>query len=78
MSEPYEEARKLRAPLIHWLPSDIGVACDVVMPDGSVAKGLAEEALRGVSAGRIIQFERSGFVRVDEAGERIVVFYAHK
>lgn len=78
LSESYEEARRLGAPLIHWLPREEGVSCGVVMPDGSVASGLAEEAFRGVSAGRIVQFERFGFVRVDKVEERIVVFFAHK
>jgi len=78
LSEPYEEARRLGAPLIHWLPRGGGVSCDVVMPDGSVVSGLAEKALGGVSADQIIQFERFGFVRVDEVGGKIVVFFAHK
>ena len=78
LSEPYEEARRLGAPLIHWLPDKVGILCDVVMPDGSVVSGLAEEGLREVSAGRIVQFERFGFVRVDRVDERVVVFFAHK
>ncbi|MDH5794577.1 MAG: glutamate--tRNA ligase, partial [Candidatus Bathyarchaeota archaeon] len=78
LSEPYEEARRLGAPLIHWLPSTGGVSCSVMMPDGTFVNGLAEETLRGVSADRVVQFERFGFVRVDEAGKRIVVFFAHK
>lgn len=78
ISEPYEEARRLGAPLIHWVPGEGGVPCDAVMPDGSVASGLAEETLRGVSAGRIVQFERFGFVRIDRIDHRVVVFFAHK
>jgi len=78
LSEPYEEARRLGAPLIHWLPSTGGVSCSVMMPDGTFVNGLAEETLRGVSADRVVQLERFGFVRVDEAGKRIVVFFAHK
>jgi len=77
-SEPYEEARRLNAPLIHWLPGEGGLACEVVMPDGSVVKGLVEETFRGASSDQVVQFERFGFVRVDQLTDKAVVFYAHR
>jgi glutamyl-tRNA synthetase len=77
-SEAYDDARQLRAPLVHWLPADEGVSCEVMMPDGSSVKGLAEDTFRNVSVGQIVQFERFGFVRVDQKNEKIVVVYAHR
>jgi len=77
-SEGYEEAKRLSAPLIHWLPGEGGVPCEVVMPDGSVLKGLAEETFRTVSPDQVVQFERFGFVRVDQVNDKIIVFFAHK
>jgi glutamyl-tRNA synthetase len=77
-SEAYDDARRLRAPLVHWLPADEGVSCEVMMPDGSSVKGLAEDTFRNVSVGKIVQFERFGFVRVDQKNEKIVVVYAHR
>jgi len=77
-SEVYDEARRLKAPLIHWLPDDEGVECEVVMPDGSSLKGLAENAVRRVSVGQIVQFERFGFVRVDQKNARVIVVFAHR
>jgi glutamyl-tRNA synthetase len=77
-SEAYDDARRLRAPLVHWLPADEGVSCEVMMPDGSSVKGLAEDTFRNVSVGQIVQFERFGFVRVDQKNEKIVVVYAHR
>jgi glutamyl-tRNA synthetase len=77
-SEAYDDARRLRTPLIHWLPVDEGVSCEVLMPDGSSVKGLAEDTFRNVSVGKIVQFERFGFVRVDQKNEKIVVVYAHR
>jgi len=77
-SESYEEARKLGASLIHWLPDEGMVPCEVVMPNGSVIIGLAEKAFRDVSSEQIVQFERFGFVRVDEKDIKITVFFAHK
>ncbi len=77
-SEAYDDARRLKAPLVHWLPADEGVSCEVMMPDGSSVKGLAEDMFRDVSVGQVVQFERFGFVRVDQKNEKIVVVYAHR
>ncbi len=77
-SEAYDDARRLRAPLVHWLPADEGVSCEVMMTDGSSVKGLAEDAFPNVSVGQIVQFERFGFVRVDQKNEKIGVVYAHR
>ena len=77
-SEPYEEARRMNAPLIHWLPGEGGLHCEVVMPDGSVVDGLVEEAFRRASVDQVVQFERFGFVRVDRVARKTVVFLAHR
>ena len=45
-SRSYEEAKRLGAPLIHWIPIDTGIPCEVVMPDASVARGVAEDACK--------------------------------
>ena len=77
LSESYEEAKKLGAPLIHWIPFGSGFPCEVVMPDASVAKGMAEEGCRVLTPNEIIQFQRFGFVRVDAVGEKLVAYFAH-
>ena len=77
-SRPHEEARRLGAPLIHWIPDGSGLPCDVVMPDGSITSGLVEENFKGVHVGDIVQFERFGFVRVDRIDEGFTVYFAHK
>ena len=76
-SESYEEARRLNLSLIHWLPEGEGTRCEVIMPDGSVVKGQVEKNLRQASTDQIVQFERFGFVRIDEMGEEIRAFFAH-
>ena len=76
-SEAYSEARRLGAPLIHWLPTRNCVETRVVMPDASVVKGYAEDSCRKLKTGTCIQFERFGFVRIDQAGEPLTVYYAH-
>jgi glutamyl-tRNA synthetase len=78
LGESYEEARKLGAPLIHWIPVDSGVPCEVTMPDASVAKGVAEDACRSLEPNEIIQFQRFGFVRVDSVNEKLSAYFAHR
>ncbi|MFQ6094595.1 MAG: glutamate--tRNA ligase [Candidatus Bathyarchaeia archaeon] len=77
-SQSYEEARKLNAPLIHWIPYGTGLPCSVVMPDGSTLTGFVEDDFTRVRQGEVVQFERFGFVRVDEVNGRTVVYYAHR
>jgi glutamyl-tRNA synthetase len=74
----YKEARKFGAPLIHWIPVDSGVPCEVVMPDASVATGVAEEACKKLKPDEIIQFQRFGFVRVDGVDEKLTAYFAHR
>ena len=77
-SESYEEARKMKAPLIHWLPINYGVPCKVVMPDATVAEGVAEKTCAKLKPGTTVQFERFGFVRIDSSNEKLVAYYTHK
>jgi len=77
-SESYEEAKKLGAPLIHWIPMNSGIPCEVMMPDASTAMGIAEEACKALAPNEIIQFERFGFVRVDKVNEKLTAYFAHR
>jgi len=77
-SQSYQEARKLGIPLIHWIPFNTGVASEVVMPDASIAKGVAEEACKELRHGEIVQLERFGFVRVESLGEKLTAYFAHR
>jgi len=78
VSEPYEEARKVGASLIHWISIGADLPCQVVMPDATVAEGIAESACKGLKPDDIIQFERFGFVRVDEVDMKLTAYYAHR
>ncbi|HIE18799.1 TPA: glutamate--tRNA ligase [Candidatus Bathyarchaeota archaeon] len=77
-SEDYREARRLSLALIHWLPDGGGIPCEVIMPDGSAVRGLVEENLRQASVDQVVQFERFGFVRIDQIEERVKAFFAHE
>lgn len=77
-SRSYEEAKGLAAPLIHWISTDTGIPCEVVMPDASVVRGFAEDTCKGLRPDEIIQFERFGFVRVDSLDEKLTAYFAHR
>jgi len=78
-SETYAEARKLNAPLIHWLPEQHNSKASVVMPTAERIDGLGEPALKTCHANEMVQFVRFGFGRVDEvAQDSVVVYFAHQ
>jgi glutamyl-tRNA synthetase len=77
-SEAYEEARKAKAKLIHWIPKGAEFPCQVVMPDATVNEGIAESACKKLKPDTVIQFERFGFVRVDKNDAKLTAYYAHK
>ena len=64
-----------RTKIIHWAPAD-GPKVRVLRPDGADEgfgeAGIAEEL------GRVVQFERYGFVQVNGVGEPIVAYFAHR
>ncbi|MEM3941508.1 MAG: glutamate--tRNA ligase [Candidatus Bathyarchaeia archaeon] len=78
LSETYEDARKLKAPLIHWVPINSSISCKVIMPDSSVKEGVAEGACRSLKPNHIVQFERFGCVRIDSVADGLIAYYAHK
>lgn len=77
-SKDHEEARKLGAPLIHWVPAGTGIPCEVVMPDATVARGIAEDTCRKLEPGDIVQFERFGFARIDNVDWKLTAYYSHR
>ncbi|MBI4394101.1 MAG: glutamate--tRNA ligase [Euryarchaeota archaeon] len=66
---------KQGARIIHWCPPDAR-PCRVIMPDGTEITGVVEaEAWKEV--GKVVQFERFGFVRIDMPGTELLCYYAH-
>ncbi len=63
---------------IHWVLDSKKVKVVVVMPDASELEGYAEEYVLDLKVDDVIQFERFGFVRVDDMGEVIRFYFAHK
>ena len=78
LSESFEEVRKIKAPLIQWIPKNEEFPCQIVMPDATIVEGFAESACKKLKPDAIIQFERFGFTRIDEVNQKLVGYYAHK
>jgi glutamyl-tRNA synthetase len=78
LSESYEDVRKIKAQLIQWIPKNSEYPTQVIQQDASVTEGFAELACKKLKPDDIIQFERYGFVRVNEVGEKLTVYYAQK
>jgi len=78
ISESYEDVRKGKVQLIQWIPQGAEYPTQVVQQDATIVEGLAESDCKKLKPDAIIQFERFGFVRVEEVGEKLVVYYAQK
>jgi glutamyl-tRNA synthetase len=78
VSESYEQARKAKAQLIHWILVGEDMPCQLIMPDATTNEGIAESACRKLKPGNLIQFERFGFVRIEKVDTKLTAYYAHK
>ncbi|MCX8147319.1 MAG: hypothetical protein N3D84_02530, partial [Candidatus Woesearchaeota archaeon] len=76
----YNKFKEKGKKIMHWLPvSDNLVQVKVLMPDNTFIEGLGEEGLRNVDFGKIVQFERFGFCRLDnEKGNKLIFWFSHK
>ncbi len=70
---------RLEVKYIQWLPGEEdGLKVEVVMPDGSLVKGLGEKKLGSLKGGDIVQLERFGFVRLNKKDKgKLLFFFAH-
>jgi len=77
-----EDARKHKAPIIQWVPVTDNVKVVVKKPEGlnlNIVEGLAEESLKTISPGTIVQFYRFGFVKIDRlVGNKVIAYFAHE
>jgi len=64
-----------RTKIIQWAPMD-GPKVRVMKPDG-MDEGVGEAGI-AEELGRVVQFERYGFVQVNSVGETIVANFAHR
>jgi glutamyl-tRNA synthetase len=77
-SESYEDVRKIKVQLIQWIIKGAEYPTQVIQQDATVTEGFAESACKKLNPDDIIQFERFGFVRVNEVSDKLVVYFAQK
>lgn len=74
LSKKYDP--ELKAKIIHWLPADKDlIHVEVLMPDKSVVKGLAERDVKKLKVGDVCQFERKLFARLDKKEKTKLKFW---
>ncbi|UCE74537.1 MAG: hypothetical protein JSV56_02215, partial [Methanomassiliicoccales archaeon] len=62
--------------IIHWVGED-SKPTKLYMPDGTIKEGLTEH-ISQEDTGRVVQFERLGFARVEEKKEGYSAYFAHR
>ena len=71
------EARKEKAPIIQWLPAEKAVPCSLLTPEG-MQEGFAEPEVLDYE-GKIVQFERVGFAKIDAVENgKAVAYHTHR
>ena len=71
------EARAAKATIIQWLPAQNSVNCTLLTPEGGIS-GACEPAVKE-ELGKVIQFERVGFVKIDAVGnDGVKAYFTHK
>ena len=71
------DARAAKAPIIQWLPAQATVSCSLITPEGTV-NGACEPLVKN-ELGRVVQFERVGFAKIDRIDEGgVQAYFTHK
>lgn len=65
-------------PKINWVSG--GVPCSILMPDGNIVDGFAEDSIKTLKYNEIVQFERFGFVKLDNVQKegKYEFWFAHR
>jgi glutamyl-tRNA synthetase len=79
-SSDYEIFKKKGKKIIHWLPvQDKLVNAELLMPDNTLVKGLAEPLVKKLKKEDICQLERVGFCRLDKKEkDKLVFWFGHR
>lgn len=78
-SKSFEEARKVKANIVHWVPANNNLKANIIMPDTDLVEGYVEPFAEKIAIGDVVQFERFGFARLDSKNSEVLNFYyAHK
>jgi glutamyl-tRNA synthetase len=70
------DARAAKAHIIQWLPADGLLPCTLLTPEGEIT-GVCEPLVVN-ELGKVVQFERVGFARIDAAGkDGVRAYFTH-
>jgi glutamyl-tRNA synthetase len=78
LSEAYDDVRKIKVQLIHWIPKGTEFSSEIILQTTQTVVGFAEKESKKLKPDTVIQFERFGFARVDKVNQKLVAYYAHK
>jgi len=71
------DARAAKARIIQWLPAQATVPCTLLTQEGRMV-GACEPLVKS-ELGKVVQFERVGFVKIDAAGaDGVRAYFTHK
>lgn len=71
------DARAVKAHIVQWLPAQATVPCTLLTQEGEM-KGACEPAVKS-ELGKVVQFERVGFVKIDTVGaDGVLAYFTHK
>jgi glutamyl-tRNA synthetase len=68
-----DDARRAKAPIVQWLPPAHTIPCVLHTPDGE-QRGYCEPMV-SLDMGKVVQFERVGFVRIEKATALLIEAY---
>ena len=76
--EPIDVVREEGVDVVHWVPADENRPVTVRTVSGTF-EGVAEPGFADTAVDEVVQFERVGFVRVDDHGDdESVAYFAHR
>ena len=71
------DARAAKARIIQWLPAQDCVPCTLITQEGEIS-GVCEPAVKQ-DLGKVVQFERVGFVKIDAVGASgVQAYFTHR
>jgi glutamyl-tRNA synthetase len=71
------EARAAKAHIIQWLPTQGLVTCTLLTQEGEITGSCEPLVIKEL--GKVVQFERIGFVKIDSVdNDRVTAYFTHK
>jgi len=71
----YLEEKRLDVHKIHWVQDHLNA--EIIMPE-KTAKGFCEPSCKNLNIDEVIQFERFGFVRLDQKNKKLLFYFGHR